>query len=606
MKQFLLVVCCSFSVLAMAQPAVYTTANAHSHNDYEQPFPFHGAYNAGFGSMEADLHLVNDSLWVAHDTPRVGIDPSFESAYLQPLQQAVTKNGGFPYADHSKPLQVLIDLKTEGVTTLHKVAAVINRYPDLANNKQIHFVISGSRPNPATWGEYPAFIWFDGNVGQSYTAAALSRIALMSADFHKHSTWNGKGRIIAKERDSLQLLIDSTHRLGKPIRFWATPDNINAWYHLMKLKVDYLNTDHINEMAAFLKGLSKTTYRNDKPYSLYQPTYKTDGMIKKVKNVILLIGDGTSLAHWYSGYTANHAGLNVFNMRSIGLSKTSSYDNYITDSAPGATAFATGEKTNNRSVGVDHTGVALQQLPNYIVKKGMRSGLITSGDMADATPAAFYAHQTERSEAKGIFADLLSSPVQLLMGAGNKQFNPAIQQSLEKGGYTIVHSTDSVPAATNNKWVVMDDKAGTSMINGRGPWLAQAFDKTVKVLSNNKAGFFLMAEGAQVDHGGHDNNLPWLVTEVMDLDQLVGKAMEFADKNGETLVIVTADHETGGLSLMDGSYESGYVAGQFATDDHTAIPVPVFAYGPQSRLFSGVYENTAIFHKIMQALEVKP
>jgi alkaline phosphatase len=253
MKKFLLAVCCSFSVLTMAQPTLYTTANAHSHNDYEKLTPFWGAYKAGFGSIEADLHLVNDTLWVAHDTPRVRIDPPFESAYLQPLQQAVTKNGGFPYADHNKPLQLLIDLKTEGVTTLRKVVAVINRYPDLANNKQIHFVISGSRPDPATWGEYPSFIWFDGNVGQPYTTAALSRIALMSADFHKCTAWRGEGELTGKQRDTVQALVSSTHQLGKPVRFWATPDNSNAWSQLMKLKVDYLNTDKIDEMAAFLK-----------------------------------------------------------------------------------------------------------------------------------------------------------------------------------------------------------------------------------------------------------------------------------------------------------------------------------------------------------------
>jgi alkaline phosphatase len=253
MKRFLIAVCCSFSVLAMAQPTVYTTANAHSHNDYERPFPFLGAYNAGFGSIEADLHLVNDTLWVAHKEPRPGIDPTFESAYLQPLQQAVTKNGGFPYPDHNKSLQLLIDLKTEGVATLNKVVAVIRRYPDLANNKQLHFVISGSRPDPADWGGYPSFIWFDGNIGQSYPEAALSRIALMSADFHKYTAWDGEGGLITKERDTIQVLVTSTHQLGKPIRFWATPDNINAWDQLMKLKVDYLNTDKINEMAAFLK-----------------------------------------------------------------------------------------------------------------------------------------------------------------------------------------------------------------------------------------------------------------------------------------------------------------------------------------------------------------
>ena len=113
-----------------------------------------------------------------------------------------------------------------------------------------------------------------------------------------------------------------------------------------------------------------------------------------------------------------------------------------------------------------------------------------------------------------------------------------------------------------------------------------------------------MLEGAQVDYGGHSNKLPYVVTEVMDFDKAIGKAMQFADGNGETLVIVTADHETGGLTLTDGDYKKGYVNGQFSTNDHTAVPVPVFAYGPQSQLFSGVYENTEVFFKILKALKL--
>ncbi len=589
----------------MAQPAVYTTANAHSHNDYEKPAPFRAAYNEGFGSVEADLHLINDTLWVAHDKPKPGtVVPSFDNLYLQPLNKVVAQHDGYPYADHTKKLQLLIDLKTTAIPTLNKVVTALQQYPALINNPNISFVISGSRPDSATWDQYPAFIWFDGNLGEFYPAATMKRIALMSASFTKYTKWNGKGRLPENELDTLQKLVTAAHALGKPVRFWASPDNINAWYQLMKLKVDYLNTDLIAQMGVFLKKLPKTNYRHDKAYIPYQPTYKTDGANKKVKNVILLIGDGTGLAHWYSGYAANRARLNVFNMRSIGLSKTSSYDNFITDSAPGATALASGEKTNNRAVGVDHTGVALSLIPDYVHKKGLRTGLITSGDMTDATPAAFYGHQAERSNGAGMLVDLAVSPVQLLMGSGNKAFDQAAKQSLQGHGFHITTAADSVPANTQEKWIVIDERAHLSMLQGRGPWLQQAFDRSVNILSANKAGFFLMAEGAQVDHGAHDNNLPWLATEVMDFDQLVGRAMQFADTNGETLVVVTADHETGGLSLMDGNYDNSYIGAQFATDDHTAIPVPVFAYGPQSRLFCGVYENTAIFDKIMQALQI--
>jgi alkaline phosphatase len=586
---------------AFAQPVTYTTANAHSHNDYEKPFPFTAAWNEGFGSVEADLHLINDTLWVAHNKAIPGIDPTFEHAYLQPLQAAIAK-------DKIRQLQLLIDIKTEAVATIDKVIATLRKYPTLINNSSIRFVISGGRPDPAVWNKYPAFIWFDGNLGQVYSKEALSKIGLLSADFHKYTDWNGKGRVPARQLDTIQQLITAAHNLGKPVRFWATPDNINAWYHLMRWKVDYLNTDRTAAMGHFLKTLSKSNYRNAQTYIPYKPTYKKDGAQGKVKNIILLIGDGTGLAHWYSGYTTNHGQLNVFNMRSIGLSKTSSYDNFITDSAPGATAFSSGEKTNNRAVGVDHTGAALALIPDYLQKKGMLSGLITAGNMTDATPAAFYGHQSERSNGAGMFADLAQSPVQLLMGAGDKSYNTTIQANLKKSGFTVVHTLDSVPATTRGKWIAMDDKAALSILEGRGPWLNQAFEKATGILSTNKAGFFLMAEGAQIDHGAHDNDLPYVATEVMDFDQLVGKAMEFADKNGETLVIVTADHETGGITLLDGKYDEGYIGGRFATDDHTAIPVPVFAYGPQSQRFCGVYENTAIFTKIMQVLgiPVKP
>ena len=108
-----------------------------------------------------------------------------------------------------------------------------------------------------------------------------------------------------------------------------------------------------------------------------------------------------------------------------------------------------------------------------------------------------------------------------------------------------------------------------------------------------------------MDHGGHANKLPWAVTELLDFDQMVGKAMQFADLNGETLVIVTADHETGGLTLTGGDYAKGRIQGQFSTGDHTALPVPVFAYGPGSQLFTGVYENTEIFNKIMGLLKLR-
>ena len=123
------------------------------------------------------------------------------------------------------------------------------------------------------------------------------------------------------------------------------------------------------------------------------------------------------------------------------------------------------------------------------------------------------------------------------------------------------------------------------------------------MLKDSPKGFFMMAEGSQIDYGGHANNLAQVITENADFDRMVGDALRFADADGETLVIVTADHETGGLTLTDGNIGKGYVLGNFSTNDHTGTPVPVFAYGPHAGDFRGVYSNTEIFYKILSLIK---
>ncbi|MHA4810316.1 alkaline phosphatase [Flavitalea flava] len=611
-----------------AQLIKYSIANTHSHNDYEQRTPFWMAYNEGFASIEADIWLRNGRLLIGHDTSEIKAGRTLEEFYLKPLLTGLEKNNGHPFTDASRTLQMLIDIKTDSIFTVDSLVALLKRYPAISGNPSVKWVITGNRPDPSLFPSYPPFIWFDGVLSFDYRPDALARIAMLSDDLKQYTLWNGKGIIPADEREKVVAAIAKSHQLHKPVRFWDAPDFINAWSQLMHLQVDYINTDHIQELGGFLKGLATHTFTGDPGLAgmVYQPTYKTDGLDRPVKNVILLIGDGTGLAQLYTGYTASGGALNIFGIKNIGLSKTSSFDNYVTDSAPGSTAFSSGEKTNNRAVGVDHTGAPLTLLPALLAKKKIRTGLVTCGDITDATPADFYAHQRERDSSIAIIRELKNAPVQLLMGSGDDNqsgvailkktvrpskavrpakplsaFSPEILGELQPE-YSIVSSIDSVKAGgEGTKWIVIEKQAGLSMLDGRGDWLQRAFSKTVDILSRNKEGFFIMTEGAQVDYGGHKNSLPYVASEVMDFDQVVRRALEFADKDGETLVIVTADHETGGLSLLDGDYTKGYVSGQFSTNDHSAIPVPVFAYGPRSGLFRGVYENTAIFSKILKA-----
>lgn len=598
----------SFLLIPFASAqAVYTSSHIHSHNDYEQAIPFYGAYHQQVGSIEADIYLKEGQLYVAHNPEDIKPDRTLEALYLKPLQEMVRKNKGTAYAQKEASLTLLIDLKTDGNATLPVLVKTLASYPEITGTSTIQLLISGSMPVPATWARYPAYIHFDGRPGQGYTPEQFKRVGLISDSFQNYTKWNGKGRIVQPERDTIRSLIDSVHRLNKKIRFWETPDGVNSWKTLMHLGVDIMGTDDVVGLANYLKKLPANEYHNTERAALYTPQYVNNDERKKVKNVILLIGDGMGLAQIYSGYTARFGQLNLFNMLNMGFSKTASADSYITDSAAGATAIATGHKTNNRWIGVDATGQKRASIPELIAAHGMSSALISSGDITDATPACFYAHQRERSLSEAIAADFMNSPVSILIGGnyaafGARKDGKNLVASLEKKGYVVASAFAALDTITARKFIVLDSKAVVSKEKGRKDFLAKSFVKAAQTLNENPQGFFMMAEGAQIDYGGHANQMGYVVQEMLDFDQLVGEAMKFADANGETLVIVTADHETGGLSLLDGDLQKGYVSGNFSTNDHSAIPVPVFAYGPHSLDFRGVYENTALFQKMMQIL----
>jgi alkaline phosphatase len=290
---------------ALAQPAAYTVNNAHSHNDYEQDIPFWMAYHAGFASIEADIFLVNGRLLVGHEEKYLQDKRSLQALYLDPIRDCIEKNNGYIFADTSKQLQLLIDIKSDSIQTLKKFIEVIEQYPSILACPKVKFVITGNRPASSLFNQYPAFISFDGEAGKTYSREALSRVAMMSADLKNYAGWNGKGRPVKAEFEALQSVVNSAHALHKPVRFWGAPDMINAWYQLMHLKVDFINTDLVYGLSSFLKRLDKTAFSPPATYKVYQPSYKMDGDDKRAKNVILLIGDGTGLAQLYAGYTAN-------------------------------------------------------------------------------------------------------------------------------------------------------------------------------------------------------------------------------------------------------------------------------------------------------------
>ena len=237
----------------LAQPAVYTTANAHSHNDYQQPAPFFNAYNLEYGSMEADVYLEENELYVAHTLKDVALHRTFESLYLTPLSEMIQKNGGNVYADTARKLVLMLDIKKEGVASVNKLIEVLMKYPALTSCRSLTILVTGDKPHHSTYSSYPSFLWFDGLLSNNYSKDALSRIAYLNDNFINYSNWKGHEDMLPADWEKLKKAIDKGHALGKKTRLWNTPDFMEGWAKMIELGVDYIDSDSIKALAEFLK-----------------------------------------------------------------------------------------------------------------------------------------------------------------------------------------------------------------------------------------------------------------------------------------------------------------------------------------------------------------
>jgi alkaline phosphatase len=257
MKRIFLVLLVVLSILPSVR-SQYSTLNAHSHNDYENRTPFWLAYDNHFGSMEADIWAVKGDLFVAHNEKDILHGNTLDSLYIQPIVKIMRQNKGKPWKDNPSTFQLLIDLKTSVSQTLPLLVEKLEQYPDVfnpqRNNNAVRIVITGNRPEPSEFENYPGFISFDGNLGKKYDRKQLKRIALYSENFRTFSLWNGSGEIIEKEKFRLQNAIDSAHSLKKRIRFWNSPDNPVSWTTFMSMGIDFINTDHIVELADYFNN----------------------------------------------------------------------------------------------------------------------------------------------------------------------------------------------------------------------------------------------------------------------------------------------------------------------------------------------------------------
>lgn len=325
------------------------------------------------------------------------------------------------------------------------------------------------------------------------------------------------------------------------------------------------------------------------------------------KNIIFLVGDGMGLTQITAGMIGNDNKLNLEEFKHIGLIKTSSTTGLITDSAAGATAFSTGKKTYNGAIGVDNDTTAVETILEIAAGENYATGLVATSSITHATPASFYAHQPSRSMDEAIAMDMISAPVDFFIGGGKDFFSIRedelnLLDSLTAKGFRVYDEVDSINAPFKDKIAAfIAPKQPVSYLEGRKDILPRASRKALDFLSE-KEKFFLQIEGSQIDWAGHANDSEGIIAEMIDFDQAIGEVLEFAKRNGNTLVIVTADHETGGYSIV-GEDEDGNIEGKFTTDYHTGTMIPVFAFGPGAEEFAGIYENTAIFDKMLELLD---
>ena len=324
------------------------------------------------------------------------------------------------------------------------------------------------------------------------------------------------------------------------------------------------------------------------------------------RNVILVIGDGTGINQISALQYYKDGKIHYEDFPVIGLSKTSS-TSLITDSAAAATAMACGEKTYNKAIGVNAQGQDLVNLTEFMSQKGGSSGLIATSSITHATPASFYAHHTNRNDHEIIASFLPNAPIDFFAGAGLKYFRDRKDQvnlldTFAQKGFTIETSSLKAYPEAKKLGYLLADKDMPTMIEGRGTFLEDASNLAINHLSSNEQGFLLMVEGSQVDWGGHDNDFDYMISELIDLDNTLGRLMAYAQKDQNTLIVVTGDHATGGLALSADQGDYNTIKPTFSSTGHNADWIPVFAYGPGAELFSGVYENTMIFHKIKSLL----
>jgi alkaline phosphatase len=360
--------------------------------------------------------------------------------------------------------------------------------------------------------------------------------------------------------------------------------------------------------------------------SFYSPSPTTESYPKlhdtKVKNIIFCIGDGMGLGQIALARmkaTGPGGTLYMERMPITGFIRTHSADVLVTDSAAAGTALASGVKTNNGIIGIKPDGASCQTILEAACAKGMATGLVVTSRITDATPAVFASHVTSRKMQDKIAEQLIANKVNVLFGGGKEYFLPRsdsrskrtdqnnLIERAKKAGYLYIRNAEELKIA-NYPYILGLFQLGPLTTVEPEPSLAELAIKAIDILDRKGGdyGFFLMVEGSQIDWACHDNDTDATARQTLLFDQAVKAAIDFALKDKHTLVVITADHETGGLTITGGDLKGNRLDVNWSTGGHSAMPVPIYAFGPKADIFAGTYDNTEVPRKFAKLLGINP
>jgi alkaline phosphatase len=337
-----------------------------------------------------------------------------------------------------------------------------------------------------------------------------------------------------------------------------------------------------------------------------------------VRNVIFMIGDGMGESQVQLARLSGvgpEGRLYMERMPVKGLVHTTEIGGDVTDSAAAGTALASGVKTKNGKIGVSPDGTAYQTILEASKAKGKATGLVVTSTISHATPACFASHVRSRGDETEIAKQMLTNRVNVLFGGGRDYFLPVLGGGKRLDGKNLIDEAKAAGYDYVEKGGELQPAQGPSVLglfqkdalstNPPEPTLAEMTSKAIEILSRDPEGFFMMVEGSQIDWACHGHDEKNCVRQTLRFDEAVRAAMEYALKDKRTLVIVTADHETGGMTL-EGVEAPGTVKVKWSTGGHTSTPVPIYAFGPGAQNFSGVYENTEVPTRIAKLLKISP